>query len=208
LCLDTQRVQCGIFSATFPPEALDIANKLLRNPTKIIVKREELTLAGIRQYYVDCEEDRHKLGVLCDIYNEISVSQSVIFVNSRRTADWLTDHMLKNEFPVACTHSGLNAKERSKVMTDFRRGSVRVLIATDLLARGIDVQQISVVINYDLPFDPEKYLHRIGRSGRFGRKGTAISFTTHKDIRLLGELERHYDILIPHLPKNLEDIIK
>jgi len=110
-------------------------------------------------------------------------------------------------FTVASTHGSINPEDRRIVMDEFRKGGSRVLITTDLLARGIDVQQVSVVINYDLPADKESYLHRIGRSGRFGRKGLAINFVTYRDRRLLKEIEQFYDTQIDPLPKNVQDFL-
>lgn len=193
-------VQVGIFSATLPPECLDITKKFMNNPVNILVKQEELTLQGINQFYVNCEREQWKYETLCDLYNDINITQAVIFCNARRKVDWLTERMIKDNFTVSATHGSLDPADRRKIMEEFRTGSSRVLITTDLLARGIDVQQVSVVINYDLPRNKENYLHRIGRSGRFGRKGLAINFVSNDDIRELRELERFYDTVIEPMP--------
>ncbi len=193
-------VQVGIFSATLPPECLDITKKFMNNPVNILVKQEELTLQGINQFFVNCEKEQWKYETLCDLYNDINITQAVIFCNSRRKVDWLTDKMIKDNFTVSATHGSIEPGDRRKIMEEFRTGSSRVLITTDLLARGIDVQQVSVVINYDLPRNKENYLHRIGRSGRFGRKGLAINFVTNEDTRDLKELERFYDTQIEPMP--------
>jgi len=193
-------VQVCLFSATLPPECLDMTKKFMNSPINILVKQEELTLQGINQFYVNCEKEQWKYETLCDLYNDINITQAVIFCNSRRKVDWLTDRMARDNFTVSATHGSLNPEDRRKIMEEFRTGSSRVLITTDLLARGIDVQQVSVVINYDLPRNKENYLHRIGRSGRFGRKGLAINFVTQEDMRELRELERFYDTQIEPLP--------
>jgi len=193
-------VQVGIFSATLPPECLDITKKFMNQPVNILVKQEELTLQGINQFYVNCEKEQWKYETLCDLYNDINITQAVIFCNARRKVDWLTDRMSRDNFTVSATHGSVNPEDRRKIMEEFRTGSSRVLITTDLLARGIDVQQVSVVINYDLPRNKENYLHRIGRSGRFGRKGLAINFVTQEDMRELRELERFYDTQIEPMP--------
>jgi translation initiation factor 4A len=193
-------VQVGIFSATLPPECLDITKKFMNNPVNILVKQEELTLQGINQFYINCEREQWKYETLCDLYNDINITQAVIFCNARRKVDWLTDKMTRDNFTVSATHGSLDPADRRKIMEEFRTGSSRVLITTDLLARGIDVQQVSVVINYDLPRNKENYLHRIGRSGRFGRKGLAINFVTEDDIRELRELEKFYDTVIEPMP--------
>lgn len=196
-------VKCGIFSATFPAEAIEIANKFLRDPIRIVIPKEEISLRGIKQYHVDVEDPRFKLDTLCDLFDALSVSQTVIFVNTRRNADWLYEQMRRREFPVAITHAQMSAAERSAIMADFRRGATRVLIATDLLARGIDVHGVSIVINYDLPTDIANYIHRIGRSGRFGRKGVAISLIARQDYRMIRDLEDYYETSIPALPADV-----
>jgi len=198
--------QVGVFSATMPPEIVEITNKILRDPIKIMVKTEELTLQGIRQFYINVEREEWKLDTLCDLYNEISINQSVIFCNTRRKVDWLAQRMNEKGFTVSSIHSD-KVDERKVVMEQFRSGASRVLITTDLLARGIDVQQVSVVINYDLPNTRENYLHRIGRSGRFGRRGLAINFVTVQDAHLLRELEKFYDTHVEEMPGNIADLI-
>jgi len=200
-------VQVGVFSATLPDECLEITKRFMRDPVKVLVKKEELTLMGINQFYINCQEQTHKYAVLCDLYADVSIQQAVIFCNSRRTVDWLTERMRKDKFTVAATHGSIHPEDRKQVMEEFRNGGSRVLITTDLLSRGIDVQQVSVVINYDLPKEKESYLHRIGRSGRFGRKGLAINFVTQRDMRLMKEIEQFYDTQIDPLPKNVQDYL-
>eukprot|EP00727_Mastigamoeba_balamuthi_P006507 m51a1_g2477 putative atp-dependent rna helicase eif4a (1223) ;mRNA; f:60481-65440 len=185
-----QTVQVGLFSATMPPEAIDISERFMKNPVKILVKRDELTLEGIKQFYVAVEREEWKLDTLCDLYETLSIAQSVIFANTRRKVEWVADKMKSKNFVISCTHGELEPAERTAILNEFRSGKSRVLITTDLLARGIDVQQVSLVINYDLPTNPENYIHRIGRSARFGRKGVAINFVTEADVALLRELER------------------
>jgi len=133
-------VQVGVFSATLPDECLEITKRFMRDPVKVLVKKEELTLMGINQFYIDCQEQRHKYAVLCDLYADVSIQQAVIFCNSRRTVDWLTDRMRKDKFTVAATHGSIHPEDRKQVMEEFRKGGSRVLITTDLLSRGIDVQ--------------------------------------------------------------------
>jgi len=201
--------QVGLFSATLPEECLELTNQFMRNPVNILVKREELTLQGITQFYVNCERQDYKYEVLCELYTELSIAQAVIFVNTKRGVDWLTNQMTKDHFTISAIHSGLQPEERDAVMRDFRTGKSRVLISTDLLARGIDVQGVSVVINYDLPKNKENYLHRVGRSGRFGRKGLAINLIGGPgELRDLRELERFYDTQIEAMPTNVADYLK
>jgi translation initiation factor 4A len=201
------KLQVGVFSATLPPEALEITRKFMNKPVRILVKRDELTLEGIKQFYVNVEKEDWKLDTLCDLYETLAITQSVIFANTRRKVDWLTDKMRERDHTVSATHGDMDQNTRDVIMREFRSGSSRVLITTDLLARGIDVQQVSLVINYDLPTQPENYLHRIGRSGRFGRKGVAINFVTHDDERMLQDIQRFYNTVIEELPSNVADHI-
>jgi translation initiation factor 4A len=201
------KIHVGLYSATMSPEVLRISDQIMENPVKIIVKNEELTLEGIQQFYVALEKEHQKFDVLCDLYSDISINSSIIFCNSRRQVDTLTEKMLQNDFTVSATHGGLSTQERNDIMDSFRRGSTRVLITTDLLARGIDVQTVSVVINYDLPKKIENYIHRIGRSGRYGRKGLAINLVTSRDTSTLRELERFYDIQVEELPANVSALV-
>jgi len=194
-----KEIQVCLFSATMPPDVLELTQKFMREPIRILVKKEALTLEGIKQFYVAVEED-FKLETLTDLYESVSIAQSVIFCNSRRKVDWLATQMNQKEFTVSFMHSDMPKGEREKVMTTFRSGSSRVLITTDLLSRGIDVQHVSIVINFDVPSNKESYLHRIGRSGRYGRKGVAINFVTTRDVPALKELESFYHTQIDELP--------
>jgi len=198
--------QVGIFSATLSPEVLHIVETVLHDPARIIVKRELLTLAGIRQFYVAMESEDNKFETLCDIYDSISVNQSVIFCNTRSKVTWLTSRLQSKGFPVSATHGQLDSKERTQVMNQFKTGGSRVLITTDLLARGIDVHQVSVVINYELPVEKETYLHRIGRGGRFGRRGVAINLVTQRDYAYLRDLEKFYNTQVEEMPANIAEL--
>ncbi|CAD5317033.1 unnamed protein product [Arabidopsis thaliana] len=201
------KVQVGVFSATMPPEALEITRKFMNKPVRILVKRDELTLEGIKQFYVNVDKEEWKLETLCDLYETLAITQSVIFVNTRRKVDWLTDKMRSRDHTVSATHGDMDQNTRDIIMREFRSGSSRVLITTDLLARGIDVQQVSLVINFDLPTQPENYLHRIGRSGRFGRKGVAINFMTSEDERMMADIQRFYNVVVEELPSNVADLL-
>eukprot|EP00761_Pharyngomonas_kirbyi_P011407 gb/GECH01011432.1/.p1 GENE.gb/GECH01011432.1/~~gb/GECH01011432.1/.p1 ORF type:complete len:402 (+),score=97.43 gb/GECH01011432.1/:1-1206(+) len=207
--LPVEGLQVGLFSATMPYDVLEMTNRFMReNPVRILVKKEELTLEGIRQFYVDVDQDKFKYETLADLYATINVGKSVIFCNSRRKVDWLTETMTRDDFTVSSLHGEMPHKERELIMKEFRTGSTRVLITTDLLARGIDVQQVSLVINFDLPKDMESYLHRIGRGGRYGRKGTAINLISRDDANLLKEIEGYYDTHIDALPANIAEIVQ
>eukprot|EP01083_Nonionella_stella_P086484 240309_1 len=199
-------VQVALYSATMPMDVLEITSKFMRNPIRILVKKEELTLDGIKQYYVAVEKEDYKLGTLFDLYENLNIIQAIIFVNTRRKSQWLCDKMTQNDFTVSCIHGEQTPNERGIVMREFRSGTSRVLISTDLLARGIDVNTVSLVINYDLPKDKENYIHRIGRGGRYGKKGCAINFVPDDEADQLRELEKFYDTIIDELPAKLDDI--
>ncbi|KAK6745051.1 hypothetical protein RB195_011639 [Necator americanus] len=202
-----QDVQVVLLSATMPADVLEVTECFMRNPIRILVKKEELTLEGIRQFYVNVQKDEYKFETLCDLYNVINVTQSVIFCNTRRKVEQLNEQMTAQKFTVSCLHGDMEQMERDVIMREFRSGSSRVLITTDLLARGIDVQQVSLVINYDLPSNRENYIHRIGRSGRFGRKGVAINFITDNDARQLKDIEQFYNTVIEEMPMSIVDLL-
>jgi len=202
-----ENVQVGLFSATMPDEVLEMTGKFMNDPKRILVKRDELTLEGIKQFYVAVEREEWKLDTLCDLYETLTITQAIIYCNARRKVDWLTEQLHSRDFTVSALHGDMEQKERELIMKEFRSGSSRVLITTDLLARGIDVQQVSLVINYDLPKDRENYIHRIGRSGRFGRKGVAINFIVQDDVRVLREIEQFYNTQIEEMPMNVADLI-
>ncbi|OCF58557.1 ATP-dependent RNA helicase eIF4A [Kwoniella mangroviensis CBS 10435] len=199
--------QVVLLSATMPPEVLDVTKKFMRDPIRILVKKDELTLEGIRQFYIAVEKEEWKLDTLCDLYETVTITQAVIFCSTRRKVDWLTQKLHEREFTVSAMHGDMDQAQREVIMKEFRSGSSRVLIATDLLARGIDVQQVSLVINYDLPASKENYIHRIGRGGRFGRKGVAINFVTQDDVKMLREIETYYNTQVDEMPLNVADLI-
>ncbi|KEI36360.1 uncharacterized protein L969DRAFT_97371 [Mixia osmundae IAM 14324] len=194
---DTQVV---LLSATLPHDVLEMTAKFMTDPVRILVKRDELTLEGIKQFFVAVEKEDWKFDTLCDLYDTLTITQAVIFCNTRRKVDWLTEKLREANFTVSSMHGEMPQKERDAIMAEFRQGASRVLITTDVWARGIDVQQVSLVINYDLPNARENYLHRIGRSGRFGRKGVAINFVTNEDVKILRDIEQYYGTLVDELP--------
>ncbi|KXJ24965.1 eukaryotic initiation factor 4A-I [Exaiptasia diaphana] len=200
-------VQVILLSATMPIEVLQVTKEFMRDPLNILVKKEELTLEGIKQFYVAVDKENWKFDTLCDLYETLTITQAVIFVNTRRKVDYLCSQMHEKDFTVSAMHGDMDQKERDVIMKEFRSGSSRVLITTDLLSRGIDVQQVSLVINYDLPTNRESYIHRIGRGGRFGRKGVAINFVTLDDVRILKDLETFYNTQIEEMPLNVADLI-
>jgi len=200
--------QIALYSATMPNEKLQTAYKFMRDPTHILIKNEELTLEGIRQYYIAIEREEWKYETLTDLYNSIVIYQLMIYCNSKRRVESLSTQLIKDGFTCSCIHGEMSSQERSQTMHKFRRGEHRILITTDLLARGIDVQQVSLVVNYDVPFDMENYIHRIGRSGRFGRKGVALNFATTREFEQIKKLESFYQTQINELPQDIESIFE
>jgi translation initiation factor 4A len=194
-----------LFSATMPKEIVEVTKKFMKDPAKILVKNEELTLEGIKQYYVYLKKE-DKLDVLLQIYRGIEIAQAIIYCNSKKTVDFVSNELKKKGHMVSSIHGDLKQFERDQVMRDFRQGATRVLITTDLLARGIDVYQVSLVINYELPREKETYIHRIGRSGRFGRKGNAINFVTPAEKEELDSLQKYYNTTIEALPTDLSEL--
>jgi ATP-dependent RNA helicase len=158
--------------------------------------------------HVDAMQEEWKFDTLTDLYDSMTIAQAVVFVNTKKKVDWLAAKMRENSFTVCCVHGEMDHREREAITTGFRNGDFRVLITTDLWARGIDVRQVSLVVNYDLPRNKETYLHRIGRSGRFGRKGVAINLTTKEDFHEIAELSAHFNCTISELPANINTLIE
>ena len=199
--------QVVLVSATLPAEVLEMTRKFMNDPIRILVRRDELTLEGIRQFYVSVEKEEWKFDTLCDLYDTLTVTQAVIFCNTRQKVDWLGEKMKESKFTVSAIHGDMAQDKREGVMEEFRSGSSRVLIATDIWGRGIDVQQVSLVICYDLPKSRDLYIHRIGRSGRFGRKGVAINFVRDEDARAMRDIEQFYSTRIEEMPANVSDLM-
>jgi translation initiation factor 4A len=201
-------IQVALFSATLPDYIHNITSKFMRDPVRIYVKTEQLTLEGISQYYVAIDDDRQKYSTLKDLYAYISMSQCIIYCNSVKRVSDLYDAMVEDGFPVCRIHSSMDKVERDNAFTEFRNGKHRVLISSNVTARGIDIQQVSVVINFDVPKCVHNYLHRIGRSGRWGRKGVGINLITRRDVSLMKQIEEHYSCQIDELPANFNNLMK
>jgi superfamily II DNA/RNA helicase len=199
-------VQVALFSATLPEEIMPIVNKIMRDPIKIIVKAEMLTLEGISQFFVGVDDDRQKYLTLKHLFSFLTVSQCIIYCNSVKRVVDLYEAMKEDGFPVCCIHSNMEKSDREKSFRSFRKGETRVLISSNVTARGIDIQQVSIVINFDLPKCVHTYLHRIGRSGRWGRKGVGINFITRRDVQKIKEIEAHYSCEIRELPADLNSV--
>jgi translation initiation factor 4A len=193
-------MQICLFSATLSDETLDITNKFMNDPIQILVKKSEVQVDGIKQYYINIDKEEGKFEVLLDIYENISVNQSMVYCNSKGKVNWLYDKLTSQQFPVGEIHGEMKIEDREAVMERFRSGALKVLITTDLLARGIDVQQVSIVINFDVPTNRENYIHRIGRCGRYGRKGVAVNFITPNDNKYIKDIETYYSIKMVEMP--------
>ena len=201
-----QDVQICLFSATLPLDVMNTTKHFMNNPLNIFIKQEELTLEGIKQYYIPLTNEQYKFDTLCDLYESLSISQAIIYCNTRHKVEWLSQRLKNMDYGVSSIHGEMSFRERKLIMDNFISGSTRILISTDLLARGIDIQQISLVINYDLPPQRENYIHRIGRSGRFGRKGVAINFIIPQEVYKARDIEKFYQTEIIELPKDLSNL--
>ena len=201
-----KETQIALFSATLPNEILELTKKFTNSPVNILVKNEELTLEGIKQFYIGLDK-KHKASTLVDLFEMILVTQSIIFVNKKNDAEDLYDYLKKKGFELSLITGSMKQEERNEVIKNFRSGGSRVLITTGLLARGFDVQQVSLVINFDLPRDRETYVHQSGRCGRMGKKGVLINFITEEEYKYLKEIEVFYNTQIEELPENISTYI-
>jgi translation initiation factor 4A len=200
-------IQVAVFSATMPSEMLQLTNKFMRDPVKITLNADKLNLDGIKQYYIALQNDQSKYDTLKDLFGQLSINQTIVYVNSVNRVIDLYESMRNDNHSVCCIHSSMHTDERKKALSEFRAGAYRILISSNVTARGIDVQQVSVVINFDVPKCVHNYLHRIGRSGRWGRKGLAINFVTKDDISSIRAIETHYDSKIEELPINFSELV-
>ena len=200
--------QICFISATLSSNVFELSKKIMHQPLKILLKKNEIAVDLIKQFYIDVEVEELKFDVLLDLYNLISTSQAIIFCNTIRKVEWLSENLEEKNFSITSIHGNMTADKRSEVVKDFRNGKTRILITTDLLARGIDIPQVNLVINYDLPPNKETYIHRIGRCGRFGKKGVAIALVKmqdQSDVKNLNRMKNFYNMNIDELP---EDIVE
>ena len=202
-----EKCQICLFSATIPDEIIELTTSFMNNPESILVKKEALTLEGITQFYISIKVSDWKYDILKDLYNTISISQCIIYFNSKNKLNQIYKDLISENFPVSMIHGELTGEERKKTMNEFKSGQSRILLSTDLLSRGIDIQQLSLVINFDVPRSKETYIHRIGRSGRYGRKGVAINFVTERDMENLDIIKAFYNTKIEEMPQNIVDYL-
>jgi len=202
-----EKTRVALFSATMPEQVVEVANKILNNPVRVLIKPAAVRLEGIQQFFVPLDREDHKFECICDLYKNLNISQAVIFCNKRQKAEMLAERMTAQGYPVTCLHGELEKPERTRRMKQFIEGSTRVMVATDIIARGIDVQQISLVINYELPTNRENYVHRIGRAGRFGRKGTTINMLLPEEEGMMKDISEHYDMKVLPLPDSISNLV-
>lgn len=198
--------QICLFSATMAEDIIKLASEIMTEPAKILVKKEELTLEGIKQYYLACSNEKAKFDNLIEIFGNIDINQCIIYANTKEKVMKLEEELKQKDFIVSCIHGALEQEKRNDVMKEFRDGVSRILVSTDLLARGIDVHQVGLVINYELPSRKENYIHRIGRSGRFGRRGIAINLISNNEVVYLMEIQAYYQTQIKELPQDLLEL--
>ena len=198
--------QISLFSATLPDDILKLTECFMNEPEKILLEKDNITLEGIKQYYVNVNYDNYKVDTFVDIYNKLNVGQCIIYINNKNRLKILCDDLRERDLPVNIISGDLSMEERKAIINEFKLGNIRILISTDLLSRGLDVQQLSLVINLELPINKESYIHRIGRSGRYGRKGTAINILNNKECSNLSEISTFYNTTIDELPSDLSSI--
>ena len=202
----SQDSQVVLLSATIPEEMSELFPLILKpDYLSVFVKDDELSLEGIKQYYVYLNEN-DKFQTLIELYKVLSIGQAIVYCNTKFRADDLCHFLNDNNFTASVLHGDMMQKERKDIMNQFRCGKYRILITTDILARGIDVQQVSLVINYDMPKYPQTFIHRSGRGGRQGRKGITINFVTKREKSILYTIEKTYSIRIDPLPESIDEI--
>lgn len=198
--------QTTFFSATMPKGILDLTKKYQKDPEHIKVVRKELTVPNIKQYYIETRSS-NKLEVLCRLVDVYNPKLSVVFTNTKRGADELVSDLQARGYFADALHGDLKQTQRDIVMDKFRSGTIDILVATDVAARGIDVDDVEAVFNYDLPQDEEYYVHRIGRTGRAGRNGISFTFVFGKDMRKMRDIERYTKTkLIKHDIPSIADV--
>ncbi len=180
--------QTLLFSATMPPAIKKLSKTLLSNPTEIMVSPPAETAKTIKQYQVKTTS-KNKAQKLRSLLSEKSFETVIVFLNRKRTATTLCTSLLKDKLPVGLLHGDLTQTMRTNTLSSFKKGEILVLIASDVAARGIDIENLDCVINYDVPINPEDYVHRIGRTGRAGKSGTAITFVSQEDQNAWNQIQ-------------------
>ncbi len=202
-----QTTRVALFSATMAPQVVEVAHRILENPVRILIPPNAVRLEGIQQFFISIDQEDHKFECICDLYKHLDITQTVIFCNNKQKVHTLAEKMNALGFPVSSIHGDMDKPERKKRMADFKNGNSRIMIATDIIARGIDIQQLSLVINYELPGNKANYVHRIGRAGRFGRKGTTINLLLPDEEGAMAEICDYYGMAVNPLPNDLNSLL-
>lgn len=197
--------QVMMFSATMSGEVKAICRKFMRNQFEIFIDNEsKLTLYGLKQYYLKLDE-KEKIKKLTDLLDSLQFNQVIVFVKSVERAIMLDQILRKDQFPSIAIHRQLEQEERIKRYNDFKAFKHRIMVSTDIFGRGIDIEKINVVFNYDMPNDSDSYLHRVGRAGRFGTKGLAITFVSdQEDLSTLEAIQKRFEVKIEELPTTID----
>jgi len=197
--------QVMMFTATLSEPIKETCRKFMRTPTEVLIENDaKLTLHGLKQYYVELRDDE-KISKLISLIDQLAFNQVIIFVKSRRYAIKLAEILNKDMIPSKAIHRDLSMDERIKIYEGFKQFKHRILVATELFGRGIDIEKINIVFNFDMPAESDSYLHRVGRAGRFGTKGLAITFVeSEKDKEVLGEIQKRFEVKIAPLPATIE----
>lgn len=185
-----QQRQTLLFSATLKGQVLNLSKKILKNPMEIRAEPDKARHENIEQKLLSVDDLEHKYQLLDHLLQDPSVQQAIIFTSTKFQADLLVDQLVEKGLPAAALHGDMNQRQRTRTIAQLRGGQVRFLVATDVAARGIDVSTISHVINFDLPFNVEDYVHRIGRTGRAGASGVAYSFASYRETSLVRQIEK------------------
>ncbi|MCL2257834.1 MAG: DEAD/DEAH box helicase [Nitrososphaerota archaeon] len=173
--------QTSLFSATIDAAVMRVCDKYMKNPEKILVSKDEIAVTQMKQYYIVINQ-HGKFETLCNILRQDSVEKAIVFCRTRRDASRVSDQMYKKGFRVQALHAGFTQAQRERAINDFKNGRLSLLVATDVAARGLDIQGITHIINYDVPNDPPVYFHRIGRTARKGTNGTAITLVSYGEL--------------------------
>lgn len=198
--------QTVMFSATMPPAIADIAKKFQKNPVTVRVVKKELTVPKVTQYYYEVKP-KNKLEVMCRLLDMYDPKLSVVFCNTKKQVDELVGELQGRGYYADGIHGDLKQEQRDRVMASFRKGNIEILVATDIAARGIDVDDVEAVFNYDIPQDDEYYVHRIGRTGRAGKEGKAFSFVVGREVYKLRDIQRYCKTkMIPQAIPSLDDV--
>jgi len=180
--------QLSLFSATIDQSVMNVCHRYMRNPEKILVSKDEIALTQLNQYYM-LVNPRNKLEYLLDILKRNNMGKAIIFCNTRRGTDWLAHKLNRYGYDAKSLHGGFTQAQRDRVSNSFRNGKLKLLIATDVAARGLDIQGITHIINYDIPLDALVYFHRIGRTARMGNDGTAITLVGYGEMAELSKIK-------------------